>query len=68
MQITWDEGESANVSSETIAAMLKAGLDADEAYIGNKTGDAKAALAAPGSSWSRRATTIPSSITRPWSR
>ncbi|MGY2048726.1 molybdopterin cofactor-binding domain-containing protein [Methylobacterium sp. JK268] len=44
LPIVWDEGPNAAVSSATIAAMLKEGLDADEAFVGNKTGDAKAAL------------------------
>src|SRR5262249_20705069 len=34
-----------SVSSATIAEMLKAGLDADQAFVGNQNGDAKAALA-----------------------
>jgi isoquinoline 1-oxidoreductase beta subunit len=45
LPIVWDDGDNGNVSSETIAARLKEGLDADEAYVGNKQGDAKAALA-----------------------
>jgi isoquinoline 1-oxidoreductase beta subunit len=45
MPIVWDEGDNAKVSSESIAAWLKEGLDADTALVGNKTGDAKAALA-----------------------
>jgi isoquinoline 1-oxidoreductase beta subunit len=45
LPIVWDEGESAKVSSETIAAMLKEGLTAEQAFVGNKQGDAKAALA-----------------------
>ncbi|BCM87480.1 xanthine dehydrogenase family protein molybdopterin-binding subunit [Methylobacterium indicum] len=44
LQIVWDEGPNAGVSSETIAAMLKEGLDAPEAFVGNKAGDAGAAL------------------------
>ncbi|WP_279357126.1 xanthine dehydrogenase family protein molybdopterin-binding subunit [Methylobacterium indicum] len=44
LQIVWDEGLNAGVSSETIAAMLKDGLDAPEAFVGNKAGDAGAAL------------------------
>jgi isoquinoline 1-oxidoreductase subunit beta len=44
LPITWDEGENAKVSSESIAEMLKAGLDADQAFVGNKNGDVKAAL------------------------
>jgi len=45
MPIVWDEGDNAKVSSATIAEFLKAGLDAEEAFVGNKTGDAKGALA-----------------------
>jgi isoquinoline 1-oxidoreductase subunit beta len=45
LPITWDEGPNAKVSSASIAAWLKEGLDADTALVGNKTGDAKAALA-----------------------
>ncbi len=44
LQIVWDEGPNAKVSSETIAATLKEGLDASEAFVGNKAGDAGAAL------------------------
>ncbi|MBI4293979.1 MAG: xanthine dehydrogenase family protein molybdopterin-binding subunit, partial [Betaproteobacteria bacterium] len=45
LPIVWDEGENAKVSSESIAGMLKAGLDAEQAFVGNQAGDAKAALA-----------------------
>jgi isoquinoline 1-oxidoreductase beta subunit len=46
LPITWDEGPHAKVSSETIADMLKAGLDAEQAFVGNQNGgDVKAALA-----------------------
>ncbi len=45
LPITWDEGPNAKVSSATIAEMLKAGLDADQAIVGNQGGDVKAALA-----------------------
>ena len=44
LPITWDEGPNAQVSSAGIAAWLKAGLDADEAFVGNKGGDVQAAL------------------------
>lgn len=44
LPVTWDEGEGAKASSETIAAMLKEGLDAKEAFVGNKVGDAEAAI------------------------
>ena len=45
LPIVWDEGPNSNVSSATIAEMLKEGLDADQAFVGNKAGDAKAAIA-----------------------
>jgi isoquinoline 1-oxidoreductase beta subunit len=45
LPIAWDEGPNAKVSSATIAEMLKAGLDADQAIVGNQGGDIKAALA-----------------------
>jgi len=45
LPIVWDEGENAKVSSASIAAILKAGLDAPQAFVGNQNGDAKAALA-----------------------
>jgi isoquinoline 1-oxidoreductase beta subunit len=44
LPIVWDEGENAKVSSASIAEILKAGLDADQAFVGNKNGDAKAAI------------------------
>jgi isoquinoline 1-oxidoreductase subunit beta len=45
LPIVWDEGPNTKVTSATIADMLKEGLDADQAFVGNKAGDAKAALA-----------------------
>jgi isoquinoline 1-oxidoreductase beta subunit len=45
LPIQWDEGPNAGVSSADIAAMLKEGLDAEQAFVGNQAGDAKAALA-----------------------
>ena len=45
LTIVWDEGPNAKVSSASIADVLKAGLDAEQAFVGNKSGDAKAALA-----------------------
>ncbi len=45
LPIAWDEGPNATVTSATIADMLKEGLDAEQAFVGNKAGDAKAALA-----------------------
>jgi isoquinoline 1-oxidoreductase beta subunit len=45
LPITWDEGPNAAVSSATIAARLHEGLDATDAFVGHKIGDAPAALA-----------------------
>jgi isoquinoline 1-oxidoreductase beta subunit len=45
LPIVWDEGPNATVTSAKIADMLKEGLDAEQAFVGNKAGDAKAALA-----------------------
>jgi isoquinoline 1-oxidoreductase subunit beta len=46
VQFKWDGGESEKVSSQTIDTMLKAGLDADQAFVHNSAGDAKGAIAA----------------------
>jgi len=46
LPIVWDEGENVKVSSDTIAAWLKEGLDDSQpAFGGNKNGDIGAALA-----------------------
>ena len=45
VNIVWDEGANSKVSSESIAAMLREGLDAQQAFIGNKAGDPDQALA-----------------------
>jgi isoquinoline 1-oxidoreductase beta subunit len=46
LPIVWDEGPNANLSSESIAEMLKAGLDAtDGVFVGNQAGDVRAAIA-----------------------
>ncbi len=44
LPIVWDEGPNANASSEAVAAWLKEGLDAPEAVVGNRAGDARAAI------------------------
>ncbi|MBX9932604.1 MAG: molybdopterin-dependent oxidoreductase [Methylobacterium sp.] len=44
LPIVWDDGPNGKVSSADIAAMLAEGLDAKEAYIGNKGGDVEGAL------------------------
>lgn len=45
LPVEWDLGPNAKESSATVAAMLKGGLDAPDAAVGNQNGDAKAALA-----------------------
>ena len=42
---TWDEGPNAKVSSASIAEFLKGGLDAEQAFVGNESGNAKQAIA-----------------------
>jgi isoquinoline 1-oxidoreductase beta subunit len=44
LPITWNDGPNATLSSASVAAMLKEGLDATEAFVGNESGNAKAAL------------------------
>jgi isoquinoline 1-oxidoreductase subunit beta len=45
LPIVWDEGENAKVTSASIAKWLEEGLDSGPAFVGNESGDAKAALA-----------------------
>ena len=45
LNIEWDEGAHANLSSADISAMLKAGLDAPDGLIGTDAGNAGVALA-----------------------
>ncbi|MDO9090206.1 MAG: molybdopterin-dependent oxidoreductase [Burkholderiaceae bacterium] len=46
LPIAWDEGAGATQSSEGFAAVLRQGLDAPQAAVGNQNGDARAAIAA----------------------
>jgi isoquinoline 1-oxidoreductase beta subunit len=46
MPIEWDYGPNADASSAKFAEVLKAGLDAPEAVVGNEVGNARTALAA----------------------
>ena len=46
VKIVWDEGASANASSAAFAEVLKAGLTATDAVVGNESGDARKAIAA----------------------
>jgi isoquinoline 1-oxidoreductase beta subunit len=45
LPIAWNEGGSAKVDSAQIAALLKTGLDAKDAAVGQKHGDVEAGLA-----------------------
>src|SRR5437016_4327708 len=46
LPVVWDEGANAKVSSADIAEVLKAGLDAEQAFVGNQAGgDVKTVLA-----------------------
>ena len=45
LPIVWDEGPSATVDSQSIAAVLAAGLDAKDAGVGQAHGDVTAGLA-----------------------
>jgi isoquinoline 1-oxidoreductase beta subunit len=45
LPIEWDGGENAKVSSASIAEVLKEGLSAEQAFVHNQAGDAKAAIA-----------------------
>ena len=45
LPVEWDVGKLGDVQQDDITAMLKEGLTAKEAFIGNKAGDAEAAIA-----------------------
>ena len=45
VRIEWDAGENIKVSSASIDAFLKEGLIAEQVFVHNKSGDAKAAIA-----------------------
>ncbi|MCA1371398.1 xanthine dehydrogenase family protein molybdopterin-binding subunit [Bradyrhizobium sp. BRP14] len=44
LPIVWDEGPNTGVNSDSIAAMLEEGLDAEEAVLGTSIGDARSVL------------------------
>ena len=46
LPVEWDFGAHAGVQQAGVDAMLRAGLDAEQAAVGNRQGDARAALAA----------------------
>jgi isoquinoline 1-oxidoreductase beta subunit len=73
--IVWDKGPNANVSSATIDAFVKGGLDAtDNVFVANQSGDAAAALktaakkveAVYGSPFLNHATLEPMNCTAKW--
>src|SRR2546429_4640370 len=45
LPIVWDEGENAKITSDSIGEVLKAGIDAEQAFVGNQKGDVKSAIA-----------------------
>jgi isoquinoline 1-oxidoreductase beta subunit len=45
LPVEWDEGPNKTLSSADIAALVKDGLDAREAFVGNQSGDPGAAIA-----------------------
>jgi isoquinoline 1-oxidoreductase beta subunit len=45
LPVTYEEGPNNKVSSGSIAEWLKEGLTAEQAFVGNQNGDAKAAIA-----------------------
>jgi isoquinoline 1-oxidoreductase beta subunit len=45
LPVVWEESPNDKVSSASIAEFLKAGLDIEQAIVGNQQGDVKAALA-----------------------
>ncbi|WP_293867341.1 molybdopterin cofactor-binding domain-containing protein [uncultured Alsobacter sp.] len=45
VEIVWDEGPNGAISNDQVKAMLKEGLTAEQAFVGNQAGDVKAALA-----------------------
>jgi isoquinoline 1-oxidoreductase beta subunit len=46
LPIEWNAGDNAKVSSDGIAASLKDGLTAEQAFVGNENGDARSAIKA----------------------
>jgi isoquinoline 1-oxidoreductase subunit beta len=74
LPIVWDEGPNASVNSAQIDAVLKTGLDAKEAGVGNSHGDIEAALgsaakkveAVYGTQYQNHATLEPMNCTAKW--
>ena len=74
LPIVWDEGPNASVDSQQIDALLKTGLDAKEAALGQKQGDFDAAFASAakkveavyGTQFQNHATLEPMNCTALW--
>jgi isoquinoline 1-oxidoreductase beta subunit len=74
LPIVWDEGPNAAVDSQQIDALLKTGLDAKEAALGQQHGDIAAALAGAaktveavyGTQYQNHATLEPMNCTAKW--
>jgi len=45
LPVTWNEGANASMNTPAVLATLREGLEATEAFVGNESGDVKAALA-----------------------
>ena len=74
LPIVWDEGPNATVDSKQIDTLLKTGLDAKDAALGQKHGDIEAALAGAatkveavyGTQYQNHATLEPMNCTAKW--
>jgi isoquinoline 1-oxidoreductase beta subunit len=76
LPVTWDEGPNAGLTSASIDEMLEEGLTAQETYVGNQVGDARAALKAAvktveatyGYPYQNHATMEPMNATARWTK
>ncbi|MGL4442461.1 MAG: molybdopterin cofactor-binding domain-containing protein, partial [Alsobacter sp.] len=74
LPVVWDEGPNANFSTESYNAVLKEGLTAEQAFVGNQAGDVKAAIAGAAKvveatyrfPWQHHATMEPMNATALW--
>jgi len=76
LPIVWDEGPNAGFSTESYTAILREGLAADQAFVGNQSGDVKAAIAGAAKvveatyrfPWQHHATMEPMNATAVWTQ
>ena len=66
LNIVWDEGPNAKLSSADIAAQLKTGLDATDAIIGSEAGKAREVLAAAANATNAKARTLEAVYSYPY--